>query len=183
MTSTRRKILVPLSTLLAASAIAVGSGATFTSTTSQAVSGYATGTLAMVNDKANEAVFAGQNLEPGKSLTGSVTITNSGTLSADMQLVEKETLNTFADPELLTVTVTEIGASDARTVVAHKELGAVGAVDLGTFAAGEKRTYDFVVTLAEAADNDNQGKTATVGYTWNGVQTGDDESKPGLPAS
>ena len=46
MTSTtnRRKILIPLATLLAAGAVAVGSGATFTSTTMSA-SAVTAGTL------------------------------------------------------------------------------------------------------------------------------------------
>jgi hypothetical protein len=42
---------------------------------------------------------------------------------------------------------------------------------LGTWTAGEAREYTFSVTLAQTADNTEQGKTAGATYTWDAVQT------------
>src|SRR5690606_16845730 len=56
-TTRSKKVLVPLATLLAAGAIAVGSGASFTSTTENTISAVTSGTLEQSNSKDNAAVF------------------------------------------------------------------------------------------------------------------------------
>src|SRR5687768_9240195 len=50
-TLSRRKVLIPLATVLAAGTIAVGSGATFTSTTGNTASAVTSGTLKHTNSK------------------------------------------------------------------------------------------------------------------------------------
>ena len=47
----------------------------------------------------------------------------------------------------------------------------LGTVSLGTWAAGEKHDYELAVTLKETAGNNEQGKSATATYQWDGVQT------------
>src|SRR4051794_36611993 len=69
----RRKALIPLATALAAGAVAIGSGATFTSSSNGAAS-FTTGTLTQTNDHA--VVFNAANMKPGDSTTGTVAITN-----------------------------------------------------------------------------------------------------------
>ena len=51
------------------------------------------------------------------------------------------------------------------------DLGGVSDIDLGSFAAGEARTYKFTVTLDQAAGNADQGKSATADYEWTAVQS------------
>jgi hypothetical protein len=127
-----RKALVPLTTLAAAGALAIGSGADFSSQTANPNSIVASGTLTQSNSKANAAIFNVNNLKPGDIVNGDVTITNT---------------------------------------VYTGNFGAMGTKSLGTFTAGQAKTYRFTVTFAQSADNSEQGKTASATYTWNGAQT------------
>ena len=40
------------------------------------------------------------------------------------------------------------------------------AADLGTFAGGEKHRYQFSVTVDSSADNDYQGRSSVVPFSW-----------------
>lgn len=161
----RRRALLPLATLVAAASIAMASGATFVSQSVNAANAYEAGTLEQINSRSG-AIFDLTNLKPGDSVTGSVTITNSGTLPAIFTLSETEDLNEFAQPELLTLTVTE---GDATVYTGR--LGALDEVTLGEFAADEARTFTFTAALDLDADNTNQGARAETTYTWDAVQT------------
>ncbi|MBD8608868.1 hypothetical protein IFT73_18580, partial [Aeromicrobium sp. CFBP 8757] len=83
-----KKILLPLATLVAAGAIAVGSGATFTSTSANTISSVTSGTLTQSNSKANAAIFNLTNIKPGDVVNGSLTIKNTGSLPATFSLTE-----------------------------------------------------------------------------------------------
>lgn len=165
-----RKVLAPLATLLVAGAIAVGSGASFTSESENPNNMYATGTLTQVNSRDGEAIFNLDNLKPGDTLEGTVTITNSGSLPAAFTLAEEGAVNGFVIDENLQMVVTDTTNS---TPVFSGTFGTLGSQDLGQFAAGEARTYEFSVTLALAAGNDEQGKTATATYSWDAIQIDD----------
>ena len=86
MTANSRKILVPLATLLAAGAIAVGSGATLTSTSNSSASVTA-GTLLHTNNH-DGSVMDVANIKPGDTVSGTVVITNDGILDAILSLQE-----------------------------------------------------------------------------------------------
>lgn len=160
-----RKVLAPLATLLAAGALVVGSGASFTSSSVNEGNAFETGTLTQENSRANEAIFNANNLKPGDSVRSSVTITNSGSLPAVFTLSE-DAVNGFTDPSLLNLAISQGG-----TEVYTGTLGELNPVVLGQFAAGEARTYDFVVALAQEAGNDEQARSATATYTWDSIQT------------
>lgn len=162
----RRRALLPLATLLAAASIAMASGATFTSATTNDGNTYAAGTLEQTNSRDGARIFDLSNLKPGDTVTGSVVITNSGTLPAIFTLSEDEVANTFAQKDLLTLTVTD----EAGQVVTGR-LGGIADTVLPVFAANESRTYTFTATLDPAATNANQGKTAQTTYRWDAVQT------------
>ncbi len=83
-----KKVLLPLATLLAAGAVAIGSGATFTSSTANTISSVTSGTLTHTNSKNNAAVFSLSNIKPGDVVNGSLTITNTGSLPASFSLTE-----------------------------------------------------------------------------------------------
>jgi hypothetical protein len=173
-TSKRRKVLIPLASLLAAGAIAVGSGASFVSTSSNAGNAFTTGTLTQTNSVTG-ALFNLGNLKPGDSISKDVVIKNSGTLPATFKLGGTAT-NNFADPSLLTLTVTE----GAKSVVAKTTLANLASVSLPSSSAatplvaawnpGESHTYTFTVALDVTAGNLNQGKTASAAYTWDAIQ-------------
>ncbi|HEX2577628.1 MAG TPA: TasA family protein [Aquihabitans sp.] len=163
-----RRILAPLATLVVAGAIAVGSGASFTSASTNPANVYATGTLTQSNSKANAAIFNLTNMKPGDTLNGDVTITNTGTLPSVFSLAETGASNGFVTPANLKMTVTNT-ATGAEVFTGT--FGTLGTKNLGTFAAGEARTYRFSVVLDINATNAEQGKTATATYEWNGAQT------------
>ena len=163
------KILVPLASLLAAGAVAVGSGATFTSATNNTLSAVTSGTLTQSNTKDNAAIFSLDNLKPGDTVNGYLSVTNTGSLPAKFSLTEVTSLNGFSGTNL-TLKITNTTTS---TTVYSGTFGGLtdGAKnDLGTVAPGAKNDYTFQVNLASTADNGDQGKTASAAYTWDSVQ-------------
>lgn len=169
MSSTSKKVLVPLATLLAAGAVAVGSGATFTSHSNNTISVVTSGTLQQTNSKEGKAIFNLTNIKPGDTVNGDLTITNTGSLPADFSLTEVASTNQFTDGYLtLAITNTTTG-----TPVYTGTFG--GLVDgaktpLTVVAPGVANTYRFSVHLDEQAPNSQQGKTASATYEWDSVQ-------------
>ncbi len=164
-----RKILVPLATLAAAGAIAIGSGATFTSTTANTISSVTSGTLTHTNSKADAAVFTLTNLKPGDTLTGSLTLKNTGSLPAAFSLTEKSSTNGFTGANL----TLEIKNATTGGVVYTGTFGGLEdglKKDIGQIAPDVSNKFDFTVKLAQGADNTDQGKNATATYTWDSVQ-------------
>jgi len=166
----RKRVLVPLAGLLIASAIAVGSGADFVANSVNSANAFTTGTLQQTNSRDGVAIFDLGNMKPGDTLTGKVTITNSGTLPAGIKLTENA-VNGFVTKSNLTLTITAAGSATPVWSGTFGALTGAAPVDLGVFAKGEAREYTFSVTLAQSATNDEQGKTATATYTWNSTQT------------
>lgn len=165
-----RRILVPLATLAAAGALVVGSGASFTSASENAESIVTSGTLEQINSRADAAIFNVDNIKPGDTVTGSVTITNSGSLGATFSVTETAT-NGFGQPEKLTMKLTDDEGNVFHDGTFGDLGGAANRVDLGAaFAPGESRTYTYVVKLDFSADDSNQGDSATAEYVWDAVQ-------------
>lgn len=169
MKNTTKKILVPLATLLGAGAIAIGSGATFTSTTANTISSVTSGTLTHTNSKDNQAIFSLTNIKAGDTVNGKLTIKNTGSLDAAFGLTEVSSTNAFSGSNLtLTITNSTTGAS-----VYSGTFG--GLVDgnktvLGDIAPGASNDFTFSVHLDQDADNTQQNKTASATYTWDSVQ-------------
>ncbi|WP_235538849.1 TasA family protein [Nocardioides sp. Root240] len=164
-----RKILVPLATLSAAAAVAVGSGATFTSTSGNTISAATSGTLTQLNSKDGGAIFDLTNMKPGDTLNGALNLTNTGSLPATFSLTETGSTNGFtADNLSLAITNTTTGA----TVYSGTFGGLVDGTktDLGVIQPGVLNNFKFTVKLAQTAPNADQGKSATATYTWDSVQ-------------
>ena len=166
----RYRVLVPLAGLAAAAALAVGSGADFTSNSVNSANAFSTGSLTQTNSKAGSAVFDLANMKPGDTLNGSVTIKNSGTLGAGFKLTETAT-NGFTTKSNLKLTITESGSTAPVWTGTFGELTAAGPLVLGDWAPGQAKTFVFSVTLDSKADNTEQGKTATATYSWDAVQS------------
>ena len=167
--SRTKKILVPLATLTVAGAIAVGSGATFTSTSGNTISAVTSGSLTQSNSKDNAAIFTLTNMKPGDTVIGSLTITNTGTLPANFSLTETPSANALRRQQ-----------PQARHHQRHDEhAGLVGqlrrprrrhANALGEFAAGAANTYRFTVTLDAAAPNSRAGQVRQRNLHWDATQ-------------
>jgi spore coat-associated protein N len=157
------KILLPLATLVAAGAIAIGSGATFTSTSANTISSVTSGSLSQANSKANAAVFNLTNIKPGDVVNGSLTIKNTGTLPATFSP------NTFTGANL-TMVITD--TTTGKLVYSGTFGGLVDGKknDLGLVAPGASDDYTFSVKLDQATTTADQGKTASAAFQWDSVQ-------------
>ena len=122
--------------------------------------------------KKGEAVASGQwnglsaaDLRPGESRTRHTTITNTSSREALFAVTEKNAVNPLgADLQLL------IAEAATGRAVYSGALGGAGTVELGPLAAGAQRSYRFTVTLAAAATNAAQGRTASAEYRWDGYR-------------
>lgn len=174
------KILVPLATMLAAGAVAVGSGATFSSQSGNTISAVTAGTLTQSNSKAGQAIFNLANIKPGDTVNGTLTLTNTGSLPANFSIIESASVNQFANKPAPNAAVNNLSLTitntTKNTTVYSGNFGDLVddvPVALGTsaWAAGEANTYRFSVTLATDAPNVDQGKTASAVYSWSAVQS------------
>lgn len=166
MAANRRKILVPLATLTVAGAVAVGSGASFTSTTASTTS-VSSGVVSHSNDVTSLVV---ENIKDGDTITGTVTVTNTGTLSSDLTLEATAADGTFINPDLnLQLLVAGATIYDGP----FQDVDTAGALDVARLTADgatESATVTFVVTLDEATDNSNEDKDASASFTWVSTQ-------------
>lgn len=163
----RRKVLVPLATLLAAGAVAVGSGATFTSTTASTTS-VASGKVEHTHDVTSLDIT---NIKPGDVIRGSVKITNTGTLAAGVTLRETSSTNGFVGDDL------KLKLTQGGTVLYTGTFGGLAddtVLSLGDLAVAGSTSVQWEVTLVEALDNTNEGRTASASYQWVSTQ------KPGV---
>lgn len=164
-----KKVLVPLATLATAGAIAVGSGATFTSQSNNTISAVASGTLSQSNSKDGGAVFDLSNMKPGDTLNGSLVLTNTGSLPATFSLTETASTNGFTGDNLsLAITNVTTGASVYSGTFGGLADGAKN--DLGVVQPGVANTYRFTVKLATTTPNADQGKSASASYQWDSIQ-------------
>lgn len=169
MNRSKKKILLPLATLVAAGAVAIGSGATFTSTTANTASSVTSGSLNHTNSKANAAIFSLTNIKPGDTVNGGLVITNTGSLDAAFSLTETSSTNGFSNDYLtLKITNTTTGTEVFSGTFGDLVDGQKNA--LGTIPAGAASSYTFSVKLAQDAPNSQQGKTASAAYQWDSVQ-------------
>ena len=161
----RRKVLVPLATLLAATAVAIGSGATFTSTSNSATAVTA-GDLVHSNNRDGLTMDVA-NIKPGDSVSGTVTIENTGTIDSTLTLQETADSSTF-EAGALRLTITK-----GATTVYNGDFGAAdnaALLDLGALDIGGTTTVTFTVSMPSDASNANQGKSASASYRWVSTQ-------------
>ena len=181
LVSRPRRTLAALATVLVAVGITAASGADFTATSANADTTFATGTLTIENSKEGQVIWAStSDMRPGDpARTGTVDITNSGSLSGDMTLNRGAVVDSDATHKLSTMldlVVKDCGDFSSGTPTCDagdpaKYTGTIAAkssaVALGTFAGGEKHRYQFSVTVNTLADNNFQGKNSVVPFSWN----------------
>lgn len=163
-----RRLLATLALLLAATAVAVGSGASFTSASVNPSNTFASGTLKQSNSKDGQAVLTAANMKPGDTKSGTVTITNTGTLGGTFSVTESAVTSGFTTTKLqLKVVDTTTG-----TDVYSGDLGKLGTKSLGAWAKNEAHAYRFTITFPEtnADQNADQDKAASATFTWNATQ-------------
>lgn len=188
--SNPKRTLTALTGVLAASAVAVGSGADFSAQTANPGNAFTAGTLTMSNDKEAAALLTASNLKPGGvSQPGTVDIGNTGSLGGDFTLdkgaisnKDKAGANDTASPiaEKIKLTVVDCGVFSGSTaptcdtndtkVVDGAVLSSFTSQNLGAYAAGAKHRYQFTVQLDSSAGDPYQGEASTVEFVWNAKQ-------------
>jgi hypothetical protein len=193
MASTVMKLLVPLSTAMVAGAVALGSGATWTSESATSIS--VTGGNILHETNAGTVGLTVTELKPGASVTGTVRLTNTGDLDSLVSLVESNVVNGFqagaapnpaADWLQLKIVATSPELTSGPVTVYDAPLGSMGttstisgltlqAVDAGT---DEYVDLAFTLRLPGNTPNDFQGKVSTATYTFVTTQTGAVDNLP-----
>lgn len=181
--TTNRKVLVPFATMLAAGAVAVGSGATFTSQSAHTVSVTA-GTLHHTNNK-NGAALTVTNIKPGDSLSGTLTIKNDGNLDSTLALKPTAPASSSFATGALNLRI--VSVTDATTPVTTTlydgDFTAINAQtwDLGTLPVNKTTTVTYTVYMPSTAGDVNQGKTASAGFQYTSTQSGSNGTIGWLP--
>lgn len=139
------------------------------------------GSFAQGNSRSGMPVFSAANLGPGDSTTGSVRITNTGTLGAGFTLSAYDVADVPGPnggllSNRLRLAVLDVTRSVPATVYSGP-LAAMPARPLGRFAPSEARTYRFTASFpdggspASAAGGDNAytGSSVSASFRWSAV--------------
>jgi spore coat-associated protein N len=182
LSSSPRKLLIAMGMLLAAAAVAVGSGADFNSTSANASNVLSAGNIAQSNSKGSAAILTASLMKPGGTSTGTVDIKNTGDIAGTFTLAKSNVADTPASPAFsakLTVAIDDMGDPACTTgcpAAVNKytgTLGSMGTIAMGSFAAAEAHRYRFTVTFpdsgASGADNAYKSASTTVDYNWTSV--------------
>jgi hypothetical protein len=181
LVSRPRRTLAALATVLVAVGITAASGADFNATSANADTTFATGTLTIENSKEAVAIFASTtDMRPGDpARTGTVDIKNTGSLSGAFKLTRGTVVDSDAMHKLSTkldLVVKDCGDFSSGTPTCGdgddqvKYTGTIAAMNsdvaLGDLAGGVERRYEFSVTVNTSADNNYQGKSSVVPFSW-----------------
>jgi len=131
------------------------------------------GSLTLSNSKENAAIFHADAMRPGEEASGSVTITNTGTVNAALSLAPEDQADTPGNgggklSDRLELLVIDVTAVTAPVTVYSGTLKQMAATNVGSLAPGGRRTYLFVASLRPngSADNAFQGAGLTTGFRW-----------------
>ena len=191
LASRPKRTLGALAVVLAAVGITVGSGANFQAQKANAGT-FAAGKMAITNES-DKTIFASSNMRPGDSDSGTVDITNAGTLSGNFFLNQTLAAARVGHPEdtallnKLQLTITDCGDAAAyncsspvggaaiysgtmtgfNSQVALKKLSGVQA----KWPAGEAHHFKFDVSFPDAggldgSDDAAQGGQVAATYNW-----------------
>lgn len=155
----------------------------------------AAGSMALTNSKQEGAIFSLDNLAPGVTGAGEVTISNSGTAPGALSLAStglSDEAGRYGGllSQRLVLRVEDLSSGTAKEVYSGG-LATMPELQLGTFAVGEARTYRFLVTMLDGGapsspfvdDNVYQRASTGIGYAWTltEVEGGDPDPEPPAP--
>ena len=138
----------------------------------------ASGALSLSNSKEGSAIFRAVAMRPGEEASGSVTIGNTGSVPgtlavtpAGLQDVPGTGGGRLSDRlQLLVIDVTDV---HAPVTIYTGSLRAMASVNLGSLAAGARRTFLFVAEMTPGAgDNAYQGATLSAAFQWSATGSG-----------
>jgi spore coat-associated protein N len=171
--------LLSLAAILAVAAACAGAGAARPERPAQVDLMQATGDLRLSNSQEGQAIFQASGLAPGRSVTGTVQLVNSGTLPGDLSLQQLDVTDSPGPgggrlSNVVSLQITDITGGSSIPVFSGR-LGGLGSRPLGAIGPGEARTFRFTASLPDM-DNAFAGSGLTVRYAWNATA---DDGGPG----
>ena len=151
---------------LAGLAWAAGLGSRAPRTAAPAVISTA-GEISIGNSRRGQAVFRAEDLLPGESRGGAVTISNPNRQPLNVSLASSLTAGGRL-AEALDLSITRVGAGNLY----HGPLAAMPRLPLGELAPGEGREYRFRVGLPPTAKNALQGQKGAIDLIWSARAAG-----------
>lgn len=164
--TTARKLILPIGSVVGAGVLAMVMGVPWTSA-SEGSSG-----IRLLADDNQGATLTISKIEPGESVSRSVTIRNSGVGESRLSFQETGDPSAFADGELHLVIEQDDRMLYDGDFAAMSDL----AQDVGTLEPGGSSTFTFTVSLPDDAPFANQGEPATASYSWVNSNTGSSAS-------
>jgi spore coat-associated protein N len=155
----------------------------------------AQGQFEVTNSKSGQAIFQAQGLAPGKSVSGTVQLTNSGSLAGELALAQADVEDQPGAgggllSDKLVLAVRDVTNPNAAVTVFEGPLGAFTDRALGGIAPGQARTYSFTAHLPDggqpsgptSGDNAYLGAAVSVRYVWRATAPdGTAPASPGAP--
>ena len=133
----------------------------------------ASGALSLSNSREGAAIFQAASMRPGEEASGSVTITNTGTVNAALSLAPEAAADTPGTgggklSDRLELHVVDVTTASAPVTVYAGTIERMAPTNVGALAPGAHRTYRFVASLRRggSADNAVQGAALTTGFRW-----------------
>lgn len=154
----------------------------------------AEGSMALTSSKGEGAIFSLDNIAPGATGAGEVTISNSGTATGALSLAStglSDEAGRYGGllSQRLVLRVEDLSSGTAEEIYSGG-LAAMPQLQLGRLAAGESRTYRFLVTMLDGGapsspfvdDNVYQRASTGIAYEWTltEVEGGDPDPEPEL---
>jgi hypothetical protein len=144
----------------------------------RAVISQASGDLRVANSRDGHAIFQAHGLAPGGSVTGTLQLSNTGSLTGDLgldQLQVEDAPGPYGGrlSDAVYLDVQDVTGGNAVPVFSG-HLGELHSRALGSIAPGEVRTYRFTASLPDggapptptSGDNAYLGSALSVRYSW-----------------
>jgi hypothetical protein len=176
--------LLSAAAICAVAAVCAGSGLARSERPPQAVLTQATGDLRLSNSQDGQAIFQASGLAPGRSVTGTVRLVNSGTAPGDLSLQQLDVndqpgANGGRLSSVINLDISDVSGGSSIPIFAGHP-GGLGSRPLGAIGPHEARTFRFTASLPDggfppgptAGDNAFAGSGLTVRYAWTATATG-----------
>lgn len=169
MAKNSRLLIISLIVIVAAALIATFSFSLFNSSSANPGNMATSGIMTQDNSKDGLAILTADNLLPGQSADGTVSITNVGDADGDFTLTASNLADDPVDPAFSAVL--NLVVMDGTTEVYNGLLSDLTSVDLGTWAGDEQHDFVFTITFDATAGNEYQDASTTLDLTWDAEQS------------
>jgi len=177
----RMMVLATLAVLVLAAAALIASSASFTAASANPGNLFTAGTLTMSNDKDTALIVTASNMKPGDTVSGQVTLSNTGSVPGTFTLTKalvgtdtagfggelRLTIQEYTDGTFTTPTGSTLFPTAALS-------NAISGLSLGVWQpSGATKTHYYKFTVnwpndaGAPADDTFQGKSVTYRFDWN----------------